>query len=151
MNPSITILGGHVIVPSEVIILNSIVLPHKEPQLYVFTVDSQKSSKAWQKNCFSRQEISVRDNKLSLFIIRCQPLLIFTKSFINYLFRLHLYGVKFKFILLKIYVSGQMSMVLMFWSFQLVPELIIKKNCSAEKYISTSNQREMILLRRHQT
>ncbi|XP_023328485.1 mannose-1-phosphate guanyltransferase alpha [Eurytemora carolleeae] len=30
MNPSITILGGHVIVPSEVIILNSIVLPHKE-------------------------------------------------------------------------------------------------------------------------
>ena len=36
MNPSITILGGHVIVPSEVIILNSIVLPHKEPQLYHF-------------------------------------------------------------------------------------------------------------------
>ena len=30
MNPSITILGGHVVVPSEVILLNSIVLPHKE-------------------------------------------------------------------------------------------------------------------------
>jgi len=30
LNPSITILGGHVVVPSEVIILNSIVLPHKE-------------------------------------------------------------------------------------------------------------------------
>ena len=30
LNPSITILGGNVVVPSEVIILNSIVLPHKE-------------------------------------------------------------------------------------------------------------------------
>jgi len=30
MNPSITILGGYVVVPSEVIIFNSIVLPHKE-------------------------------------------------------------------------------------------------------------------------
>jgi len=30
LNPSITILGGHVVVPSEIIILNSIVLPHKE-------------------------------------------------------------------------------------------------------------------------
>jgi len=30
LNPSITILGSNVVVPSEVIILNSIVLPHKE-------------------------------------------------------------------------------------------------------------------------
>jgi len=30
LNPSITILGSNVIVPSEVILLNSIVLPHKE-------------------------------------------------------------------------------------------------------------------------
>jgi len=30
LNPSITILGSHVVVPSEVILLNSIVLPHKE-------------------------------------------------------------------------------------------------------------------------
>jgi len=30
LNPSITILGSHVQVPSEVILLNSIVLPHKE-------------------------------------------------------------------------------------------------------------------------
>ena len=30
LNPSITILGSKVIVPSEVILLNSIVLPHKE-------------------------------------------------------------------------------------------------------------------------
>jgi len=30
LNPSITVLGSHVAVPSEVILLNSIVLPHKE-------------------------------------------------------------------------------------------------------------------------
>ena len=30
LNPSITILGSNVVVPSEVILLNSIVLPHKE-------------------------------------------------------------------------------------------------------------------------
>jgi mannose-1-phosphate guanylyltransferase len=30
LNPSITILGSSVVVPGEVIVLNSIVLPHKE-------------------------------------------------------------------------------------------------------------------------
>ena len=30
LNPSITVLGSNVVVPSEVILLNSIVLPHKE-------------------------------------------------------------------------------------------------------------------------
>ena len=30
LNPSITILGRNVVVPPEVILLNSIVLPHKE-------------------------------------------------------------------------------------------------------------------------